>query len=731
LWEDRGARPIGTKWSAIGFAGLVLVTTLAAGRADAAVTLAPSAASPFAVGASPKGIATADFNNDGKQDIAIANSGNNNVTILLGNGTGGFAASTGSPFAAGSTPMAVVVKDFNKDGKMDLAVMNQQSNNVTILLGDGLGGFTAAPGSPYAVGANPNFAATGDFNGDTNPDLAVSNSGSNTVTLLLGNGAGGFTQSAGSPFATGPSPQGIVAADFNTDGKLDIAVADGSDGNVTYLFGDGLGGFSLTSHAQGCNPGAASFCSLYGMVAGNFYNHTYTDLVTVASGINEINILRGFGNGTDSYNQQFFPSYSLVTAATGDFDSDGNLDVAVVSGGNLPSVLLVLGNGNGGFNVHTEPYYSTGNGPYGVVAADFNGDGKPDVVVTNSTDNTITILLSPGAPIVPPVVPPPAVTQVEQTISFTVTNHLASDAPFALQATASSGLPVTFRVISGPATLSGNMLTLTGIGAVTVEATQTGSSEFLPATTDQSFTVALGAPAITSIVNGASFVAGAVVPTNFYATIFGNNLAGASARGDATSSQILGGTNVTIVDSAKSTFTANLYLVSFGQINLVVPAKPAAGAATVVVTNATGKSASFAITIGAIAPGLFSADGTGAGLALGNILVIGKAKDQTIQPTAVETPFGAIGVPIPLSADSLVYLILAGTGIRGRSGLAGVVLTIGGTPVPVIYAGPQGSFPGLDQIDVPIPASFAGAGIVKVQIAVDGIPSNTVTLSFR
>jgi uncharacterized protein (TIGR03437 family) len=712
--------------SALVLSAICLMAAVDAHAGPSGVVLTPSAASPFSVGLRPTGVATGDFNNDGKQDIAITNAGNNNVTVLLGNGAGTFTAAPGSPFSAGFTPMAIVVKDFNKDGNPDLAVVNQQSNNVTILMGNGTGGFAAATGSPFAVGGTPNFAATGDFNGDTIPDLAVTNSSSNTVTLLLGDGTGKFTPSAGSPFPTGLSPEGVVAADFDADGKTDLAVADGGDGNVTYLFGDGTGGFSLTTHAQGCNPGSAIVASLYGMVAGNFYNHAYTDLVTVSSGANEINILRGFGNGTDSYNNQFSPGPALVTLAAGDFDQDGNLDVAVVAGGNNGTVSIVLGNGNGGFNIQTEPYYSTGRGSYGVAVADFNGDGKLDVVVTNSTDNTITILLTPGAPLVAPA---PPVTQVQQTITFAVANHLGSDPAFPLQATASSGLPVAFSVLSGPATVSGNMLTLTGLGTVTVQASQGGSNAFAPAAVVQSFSVALGAPVITSVVNGASFLGG-LVPTSYYATIFGSDLVAAAAQGDATSSQILAGATVNIVDAAKSAFTADLWFASYGQINFVVPTGVAAGPATVTVTNATGKSASIQVTVGAVFPGLYSADGTGSGMAMADVVIVARDGSQAVQPTAVETPFGPISVPIPLTSGTQIYLVVYGTGIRGRSGLPGVTMTVGGVPLPVTYAGSQGNYPALDQVIALLPTSLTGAGNVKVQLTVDGITSNAVTVRF-
>src|SRR5204862_441374 len=130
----------------------------------------------------------------------------------------------------GTGPQSVAVGDFNRDGKPDLATANTSSNTVTILLGNGTGGFSQAAGSPVAVGAGPQSVAVGDFNRDGKPDLATANAGSNNVTILLGNGAGGFSQAAGSPVAVGNPPFSVAAGDFDHDGKPDLATANG-DGN--------------------------------------------------------------------------------------------------------------------------------------------------------------------------------------------------------------------------------------------------------------------------------------------------------------------------------------------------------------------------------------------------------------------------------------------------------------------------------------------------------------------
>ena len=203
-----------------------------------------SAGTPFAAGSAPFAVAVGDFNGDGKPDLAVANdTASGTVTVLLGDGTGNFTPAFGSPFAVGGRPQSVAVGDFNGDGKPDLAVANFVTGTVTVLLGNGFGGFAPAPGSPINVG-EPNSVVVGDFNGDGKPDLAVS-SLSGFVAVLLGNGMGGFAPAVSSPLAAGGSPKVVVTADFNGDGKLDIAVTNNDDGTVNVWLGDGSGSFQF------------------------------------------------------------------------------------------------------------------------------------------------------------------------------------------------------------------------------------------------------------------------------------------------------------------------------------------------------------------------------------------------------------------------------------------------------------------------------------------------------
>jgi hypothetical protein len=178
--------------------------------------------------------AVGDFNGDGKLDIAVTGGGYglntvNAVTILLGNGDGTFNLAQNSTFATGSNPWAIIAADFNGDGKLDLVVANQDDGTLTILLGNGDGTFTPANGSPVAVGSGPYALAAVDLNSDGKLDLVVANQNDSTLTILLGNGDGTFTPAAGSPIAVGGAPNSIAVGDFNSSGRLGIAVATGAN----------------------------------------------------------------------------------------------------------------------------------------------------------------------------------------------------------------------------------------------------------------------------------------------------------------------------------------------------------------------------------------------------------------------------------------------------------------------------------------------------------------------
>jgi uncharacterized protein (TIGR03437 family) len=388
---------------------LAAVVLTLSGAANAQFSTAPG--SPFPVGSGASSIAVGDFNGDGKQDLAVANVASGNVTVLLGNGSGGFSAAAGSPFTVGSFPYFLTVGDFNGDGKLDLAVADTSSNDVTILLGNGSGAFSAAPGSPFAAGADPYSLAVGDFNGDGNLDLAVANAG-HSVTVLLGNGSGGFSAAPGSPFAAGSDPDSIVTGDFNGDGKLDLAVANARGDNVTILLGNGSGGFSAapgSPFAAGSDPTSIAL--------GDFNGDGKLDLAASNGDSNSVTVLLGNGSGgfSASPGSPFTVGSLPYSLAVGDFNGDGRLDIAVADA-TSNNIAVLFGNGSGGFSPAPGSPFVSGAEPYAVAAGDFNGDGKLDLAVT-SYFNSVTVLLNlfPYACI---NTTPPVITSIDSASAF-------------------------------------------------------------------------------------------------------------------------------------------------------------------------------------------------------------------------------------------------------------------------------------------------------------------------
>src|SRR5207237_843170 len=153
----------------------------------------------------------------------------NNVSVLLGTGTGSFGAA--NTFAVGSLPQVVEAADFNGDGKLDLVTPNFNSNNVSVLPGNGNGTFGAA--TTFAAGTQPNAVAAADVNGDGKLDLVAANNGSANVSMLLGNGDGTFQAAQNFGSGAGSTPRGLVLGDFTGDGQLDIAVTDNANNTVS------------------------------------------------------------------------------------------------------------------------------------------------------------------------------------------------------------------------------------------------------------------------------------------------------------------------------------------------------------------------------------------------------------------------------------------------------------------------------------------------------------------
>jgi len=305
----------------------------------------------------PVWIATGTFNlgttttpGDSNLDLAVVNSGNNTVSILIGDGTGNFVAKN-PPLTTGNHPVSVVATQLTSSGFTDLVVVNQDDNTLTVFLGQGNGNFKAlTPTVP--VGHFPTSIATADFNGDGKPDLVVTNTNDNTITILLGNGNGTFNPSIQSPITVGVAPVYVVATDLNGDGIPDLAVANNGAPTSTL-------------------PGN-SISILLGL------QNTNITTSAVGNGQFQAPVAYPAGNGPKSI-------------AVADYNVDGIPDMAVADQtDNAVSLLLGLGAGTFGPNLEL----GVGNDPVSIVSGDFNSDSRPDVAVANQGSNTVSVILN-------------------------------------------------------------------------------------------------------------------------------------------------------------------------------------------------------------------------------------------------------------------------------------------------------------------------------------------------
>jgi hypothetical protein len=354
----------------------------------------------FATGTAPGSVEAADFSGDGKFDIVIANEQSNNVTILLGDGKGGFRQSKDSPFSAGQLPNDIAIGDFNRDDKLDLVVANHETNRLTLLLGDGTGRFAPAPNSFITVEVKPHVhgVATGDFDGDGNLDLVTDSWANDQILVLFGDGKANF-RTPGTLVRAGKRPyQRHRVADVNGDGKADIITTNvfTEGNNVTVLLSDGRGGFK-----QPTGSPFAGGDSPFNLAVGDVNGDGAIDLAVVNSpssmaeghGKEGLTVMLGNGNGgfTVLAGSPFATGKTPNRVAIGDVNGDRVNDIAVSSpDGNNITLFSMSRRGT----VASSSTIAVGGNPKGLAIRDLNGDGKADIVVTNNGDNVVTIMLS-------------------------------------------------------------------------------------------------------------------------------------------------------------------------------------------------------------------------------------------------------------------------------------------------------------------------------------------------
>jgi hypothetical protein len=344
----------------------------------------------FATGDGPTSPVVGDFNGDGRLDLAVLNARSHDISLLFGNGDGTFQHERRIP-VPGNTPLTMLIAgDFNGDGRLDLVT------NGTILLGNGDGTFQA-----HSFTATGDILAAGDFTGHGTLDLL--DLSPTSLGLLVGRGDGTFFPerqiAPESPYDYNwrehnyywyypyVPRDSLAVGDFSGDGRLDVAIPTPSAG-VAILLGNGDGTFQPAR--QQTDLGAWDFVPL-GLIPGDFYHDGRIDLLVYGyryeHNLRVFTIIRNAGGGYFQPSGQFFPLVAMPEVAA-DFNGDGSADLALSSG-------VSLGSGDGGVSASPQSFPS-GFSAQSLIAGDFEGDGRLDLAGVNSSSNSVSVLLGAG-----------------------------------------------------------------------------------------------------------------------------------------------------------------------------------------------------------------------------------------------------------------------------------------------------------------------------------------------
>jgi hypothetical protein len=331
----------------------------------------------YPVGDYVVGVATGDLRGDGKVDIVTVNNDSQTVSVLLGNGDGTFQPAVN--YDARPDPFGLALGHFHDPRVLDLVVTHKSAGGVSVWLGNGDGTFQAPVFYDFGLPIFPFHVAVGDLTGNGHVDIVTANSIGNfrgNVSVLLGNGDGTFQAPTSYPLDfDGSLPTSLALGDFNGDGAPDLAVT--SFRGLSVLLGNGDGTFQAAQRISSQDWDS--------IAVGDLRNNGHQDLV-VGSGLA---VFLGNGDGTFQAPEFYRSAASFV--GLGDFNGDGTLDIAT-SGGIPAAGSVLLGNGDGTFQLPLD--FPIGPDIGRLAVGDFNGDGFPDLAIANQESSSVSVVLN-------------------------------------------------------------------------------------------------------------------------------------------------------------------------------------------------------------------------------------------------------------------------------------------------------------------------------------------------
>ncbi|SRR5579883_2137113 len=380
-WDDSAAAPLGgqcvvTPDGGVDMATADLATPDLASSSDLsmpdfstrpATNLSFGIATRYAVGTYPSGVAIGDFNGDGRPDFAVSSAGMARVDVLINSGNGVFASAVSHP-VGNALPKGITTGDWNGDGKSDIALADDLGNLV-VMLSQAPSGF--AQPVFYPAGMGPDSVVSADFNHDGKDDLAVANGIDGAVSVFINNGDGTFT--AGMGLMAGTQPTVIKAGDLNGDGKADLVVSDYGSDQISEFINGGSGSFGPANNY--------TLTQAWGIAVTDIDGDGRLDVVGASTSGNAVGVFINSGSGALKPMVSYPAGGRPSTLVSADLNGDGKPDVAVILEAG-PSVLLNMGAGGTlGSPIAISVPITSGKAFEDVASADFNGDGRNDLVV--------------------------------------------------------------------------------------------------------------------------------------------------------------------------------------------------------------------------------------------------------------------------------------------------------------------------------------------------------------